>query len=241
MLPLSSLSTLQDPSKRELATALPGQFAEVTVGQLAQALGVGVVLSMILVWHHKRFASIVGSRAELRSAMPFVLLTTVLVISVVKSSLALSLGLVGALSIVRFRTPLKEPEELAYVFLALALGLGLGAGQILITLVAAAVILTFVAVGKLRPAGSGGKQIYLSLDLGGAHPGSSLGRLHDLIGRHARSCDLRRYDTRDAGLEATYAVDLAGVADLDRLASELRSAFPGIGITFIDQTRLPAV
>ena len=39
---------------------------------------------------------------------------------IVKSSLALSLGLVGALSIVRFRTPIKEPEDLIYLFLALA-------------------------------------------------------------------------------------------------------------------------
>ena len=53
------------------------------------------------------------------------------VILIVKSSLALSLGLVGALSIVRFRTPIKEPEELIYLFLAIAIGLGFGAGQII--------------------------------------------------------------------------------------------------------------
>ena len=46
-----------------------------------------------------------------------------------KIFLALSLGLVGALSIVRFRTPIKEPEELAYIFLAIAIGLALGADQ----------------------------------------------------------------------------------------------------------------
>ena len=40
----------------------------------------------------------------------------------------------GALSIVRFRTPIKEPEELVYLFIAIAIGLGYGSGQILITL-----------------------------------------------------------------------------------------------------------
>ena len=64
-----------------------------------------------------------------RLVLPVICLTTLLVISVVKSSLALSLGLVGALSIVRFRTPIKEPEELAYIFLAIAIGLALGADQ----------------------------------------------------------------------------------------------------------------
>ena len=58
---------------------------------------------------------------------------TVVVISIVKSSLALSLGLVGALSIVRFRSAIKEPEELAYLFLSIGIGLGLGAGQRVVT------------------------------------------------------------------------------------------------------------
>ena len=52
--------------------------------------------------------------------------------------LALSLGLVGALSIVRFRTAIKEPEELAFLFFAIGLGIGLGDNQRLITLLALA-------------------------------------------------------------------------------------------------------
>jgi uncharacterized membrane protein YhiD involved in acid resistance len=45
----------------------------------------------------------------------------------------LSLGLVGALSIVRFRTPIKEPEELTYIFIAIAIGVGFASGQIILT------------------------------------------------------------------------------------------------------------
>lgn len=61
----------------------------------------------------------------------FILLsiTTCTVIIIVKYSLALSLGLVGALSIVRFRAAIKEPEELVYLFLTIALGLSFGANQ----------------------------------------------------------------------------------------------------------------
>ncbi len=57
-----------------------------------------------------------------------------MLILVVKTSLALSLGFVGALSIIRFRTPIKEPEELIYLFLSIGLGLGYGANQTLITI-----------------------------------------------------------------------------------------------------------
>jgi uncharacterized membrane protein YhiD involved in acid resistance len=65
--------------------------------------------------------------------IPILSQITFLIILIVKSSLALSLGLIGALSIVRFRTPIKEPEELVYLFLAIALGIGFGAGQIIVT------------------------------------------------------------------------------------------------------------
>ncbi|SVC59013.1 uncharacterized protein METZ01_LOCUS311867 [marine metagenome] len=80
----------------------------------------------------KRSFSLTG-KMHIGSIIPVLSAVVFLVILVVKSSLALSLGLVGALSIVRFRTPIKEPEELVYLFLAIAIGLGYAAGQILIT------------------------------------------------------------------------------------------------------------
>ena len=65
---------------------------------------------------------------------------------IVKSSLAFSLGLVGALSIVRFRAAIKEPEELVYLFLVIATGLGLGANQTKITIlgVLTTLVITFL-------------------------------------------------------------------------------------------------
>ena len=80
----------------------------------------------------RRSFSLTG-KMHLGSIIPILSAVVFLVIVVVKSSLALSLGLVGALSIVRFRTPIKEPEELVYLFLAIAIGIGYGAGQVLIT------------------------------------------------------------------------------------------------------------
>ena len=71
-------------------------------------------------------------------------LTTTIVITIVKSSLALSLGLVGALSIVRFRAAIKEPEELVFLFLIIAVGLGCGAGQLKITAVGTLVAIIII-------------------------------------------------------------------------------------------------
>ena len=62
-------------------------------------LGVGLGLSLALRWHFERFGSTLSNRGEFAQVFPSIVLTTVLIITVVKSSLALSLGLVGALSI----------------------------------------------------------------------------------------------------------------------------------------------
>ena len=63
------------------------------------------------------------------------------VIAVIKQSLALSLGLVGALSIIRFRTAVKDPEELANLFFAISIGIGLGANQLEITSISFVIII----------------------------------------------------------------------------------------------------
>ena len=110
--------------------------APLSIQALLLSLVIGFVLALVLRWHFERFGSTLSNRSEFAQVFPFILLTTVLIISVVTSSLALSLGLVGALSIVRFRTPIKEPEELAYLFIAIAMGLGLGADQRLPTVAA---------------------------------------------------------------------------------------------------------
>ena len=78
-----------------------------------------------------RQAALATSRLQ---APALLAVTTMFIITVVKSSLALSLGLVGALSIVRFRAAIKEPEELTYLFFAISIGLGLGADQRVVTL-----------------------------------------------------------------------------------------------------------
>ena len=60
--------------------------------------------------------------------------------------MALSLGLVGALSIVRFRAAIKEPEELVFLFLIIAVGLGCGAGQINITMVGTLIAIMIIFI-----------------------------------------------------------------------------------------------
>jgi len=101
-----------------------------------------VAMSFLLrSFYIKKSFSLTG-KMHIGSIIPILATVVFLVILVVKSSLALSLGLVGALSIVRFRTPIKEPEELVYLFLAIAIGLGYAAGQTVLTTIIFIAILT---------------------------------------------------------------------------------------------------
>ena len=206
-------------------------------------LAIGVGLALVLRWHFRTFGSTLSNRDEFAQVFPFILLTTVLVITVVKSSLALSLGLVGALSIVRFRTPVKEPEELAYLFLAIAMGLGLGAGQTAITVVAGLAILGVMALFGVIRRDQRSKNLFLALDWKQEEPGSEdlVHQLTSIINRHAASTDLRRFDVRDGSVEATLFLDLGSSEKLTELTADLQRSFPQIGLSFIDQSKMPSI
>ena len=88
-----------------------------------------VITSYILKYTYEIKSKSLSSKNQISSIIPLLTIIIFLVIMIVKSSLALSLGLVGALSIVRFRTPIKEPEELIFLFLSISLGLGFAANQ----------------------------------------------------------------------------------------------------------------
>jgi len=220
-----------------------GSDAPLSIPELLLNLIVALILSMIVRWHFKRFGSTLSNRDEFAQVFPFVTLTVVLIIMVVKSSLALSLGLVGALSIVRFRTPIKEPEELAYLFISIAVGLGLGASQTVPTVIATLFILGAMAGLKWVRQGDTGRQLFLSLDWEGdeATQKGKLEEINKVIVSHAAKGDLRRYDIRESMLSATYLVDLRDDQSLSGLVDSLREEFPDISITFLDQNHLPSV
>ena len=215
-----------------------------SVALLLLNLGIGVLLSLVVRWHFNRFGSTLSNREEFAQVFPFVSLTTILIITVVKSSLALSLGLVGALSIVRFRTPIKEPEELAYLFISIAVGLGLGANQTIPTVIASLFILAVMALLKIRRTGNENKNLFLSIDWQGKGqdpPVDFLEKITSIITRHVSVCDVRRFDVRSHSIEATYFLDIDGITELNALTNDLRQEFPSAGVSFIDQNRLPSV
>ena len=78
---------------------------------------------------YKRFGNSFSSKTSYSNTLLMVTVCVACLIAVVKSSLALSLGLVGALSVVRFRTAVKEPYTLSFILFSVCLGIAIGASQ----------------------------------------------------------------------------------------------------------------
>ena len=111
-----------------------------------QNIIVALILSLIVKYVYVKFSTTLSDKNEFSKNFVILGLTTCIVITIVKSSLALSLGLVGALSIVRFRAAIKEPEELVFLFLIIAIGLGSGAGQTYIVTIGVGISLILIII-----------------------------------------------------------------------------------------------
>ncbi len=98
-------------------------------------LFVTLLLSYLTRYVYIKFSPSLSNKKDFANNFIILGIATCIIITIVKNSIALSLGLVGALSIVRFRAAIKEPGELVYLFLIIAAGIGCGSGQIKITVV----------------------------------------------------------------------------------------------------------
>ena len=116
-------------------------------------LGVALVIGLFIFIIYKKTLTGVMYSSGFALTLVGLSLVTTLVIMAVTSNVVLSLGMVGALSIVRFRTAIKEPVEIVFLFWSLAVGIVIGAGMIPLAVIGSAiigVILLLFANRKIR-------------------------------------------------------------------------------------------
>ena len=103
------------------------QFESLTPWKIVIGLVMGCIVGLIIAFVYKRcYRGVLYSPTFAITLMMLTLITTPVVMCI-KSDIALSMGMVGALSIVRFRTAVKDPMDTAYMFWALTMGILLGA------------------------------------------------------------------------------------------------------------------
>lgn len=178
-----------------------------------------------------RYSKVLSNRKAMIKTFVLVGMTTMLIISIVKSSVALSLGLVGALSIVRFRTAIKEPEELAYFFMCISIGLGMGANEKWITI--AGFIILALAIVFL-----GGKKVVSSTQnlIIRTKQKISETEMLKLLESQTQSLDLRRYDQNSDYSEFAFILEFSSVDKLMELKKMLEDKYENISISFISNS-----
>jgi len=212
---------------------LASQSVAVPLDAFAVNLVIAAILSLVLSYIYVRHGKALSNRRAFAQNFILITMTTMLVITIVKSSLALSLGLVGALSIVRFRTAIKDPEELSYLFLAIGAGVGLGADQRLVTVVAFSIIMGVIVARSYIKRGEDNQNLFLTV----ASPNIPRGTIERIIGilkKHCPVVNLKRFSETKESAEALFFVEFEDSERLIKVKDELRTINENIKITFID-------
>ena len=131
-------------SRGQLENFFLNQNIQIDFGNFFVAIVLSLILSFLVKLTYLKVGRALNDKDYFSDTfIPLAIITT-LVITVIKFSLALSLGLVGALSIVRFRAAIKEPEELVYLFFVISIGLANGANQFLLSTISTIIIILFL-------------------------------------------------------------------------------------------------
>lgn len=196
-------------------------------------LVLAVAASFILSRVYVHWGASLSNRRKFAANFMLVTVTTTFIILVVRSSIALSLGLVGALSIIRFRAAIKEPEELAYLFFAISLGIGLGDNQRLVTLLTLVVMILVLGAARLLRQSQADVNLNLSLASRGPEK-IQMKQVMDALEKHCAKLRLIRYDETPDALEMSFVVELRHTADLDQVRAALLRLSDGLEISFLD-------
>lgn len=186
------------------ASGLAAQFKSIVPADLFIALGLGFLIGMIIaIVYRKTYRGVLYSPSFTLTLVMLTLITTPVVMCI-KSDIALSMGMVGALSIVRFRTAVKDPLDTAYMFWALTMGILLGAGLHLIALIVVLCISVLMFVlSFVRFANPNAYLLVLHYDE------YCEGAIQSELNRSVRSHKLRSKTLTRAGAEMTYEVRLS--------------------------------
>ena len=184
-------------------------------------LGFALVIGLfIFVIYKKTLTGVLYSNGFALTLVGLALVTT-LVIMAVTSNVVLSLGMVGALSIVRFRAAIKEPVEIVFLFWSLAVGIVIGAGMIPLAVIGSAIIgliLLLFANRKVR------HNPYI-LVLSCADEGAESAAL-ELLGRNTAHWQVKSKTVTASGIELT--AELRARDASTAFVNEI-SRLPGVG------------
>ena len=212
------------------------QNIEVSFVGFAGNLIIAFILAHILSIAYVKYSNSLSNKKLFSRNFYLITLTVTLIITIVKSSLALSLGLVGALSIVRFRAAIKEPEEIAYLFLCIAIGLGLGANYTIITIIGFTIILILtIAVNYFTEKNEDLEDMFCTISW---NKKFDLEELLEILKKNGNYVFLRDFDLTDEFSQVGVIINFKNPDDINSLTKELNLVYSGVNIKFLNKQAL---
>lgn len=219
-------------------------FADFLTTEGSQAAVVWIAINLVLaailgLWigrFYVRYGTSLSNRRAFAKNFVLLTMTTALIITLIQANVALSLGMIGALSIVRFRSAIKEPEELAYLFLSIAVGMGLGANQASVTVGGLVVILLVLwCKARLDRKNPGQSEQNLFLTVTSERPDHvSIQALTKLLEDHCSLHRLKRLDRTSTSTEACFLIEPRGEDAVSVFETELRKLDDQATVTLLD-------
>lgn len=133
-------------SKKELLKYLIENNLGIPVTQVIISLIIAVLLSLFIYWVYKKTYSGVMYSKNFNITIMLISTVTCMVMMIIGSNLALSLGMVGALSIIRFRTAIKDPKDIGFLFWGIGVGLATGTGIYIVGIIGSIFIAVMLLV-----------------------------------------------------------------------------------------------
>ena len=125
---------------------------DLSAGKIAVSLGITVLLAIFIYFIYRIQNRTAFYSKQFNLTLPLMAIVTAAIVLAMQSNIVISLGMVGALSIVRFRTAIKEPLDLLYLFWAISVGIICGAGLYLVAAIVCAVVTVAVFLLGMVPA-----------------------------------------------------------------------------------------
>ena len=213
-------------------------YSQLSTSNFLYSLILSYVLGYLLSLVYVKQSRTLSNHNDLARIFPILSTSITIVIAVVKSSLALSLGLVGALSVIRFRTAVKEPFNLAFLLFSICIGISVGASQYLFALF----LSIFGTIGFLLAYRSTkyGKSKGFSLETDDIDTiaftlpyGSSIDQLYELLKKSTLYYSIISIDQVDKEpISLAIKVKVINPASLSVLKKDLFEIFPGSRFSF---------
>ena len=212
--------------------------AQISTPEFIISLTLTAITAYILSKIYVRFGQALSNRSNFGNTFVPMAMTTMIIITIVKSSLALSLGLVGALSIVRFRAAIKEPEELIYLFICVAIGLGYGANQITVTIVG--FLMVVIAIALIRKSAfkvEKSNVMYLTISKK-SKTRLDIEKILEVLEKNSFEVDLKRLDESPTANEVSFITSFQLKTQLLELREALYKLDDQLEVTFLDNTKI---